>query len=71
MDTDTLDGIIAKHINKSLQMTNGRVHGPGGAAGILDINPHTLSKRRDKLGIVYGRRYKLQSETGGHQHRPS
>jgi len=70
VDIDTFDGIIAKHINKVLQMTNGRVHGPGGAARILDINPHTLSNRMDKLGIVYGRRYKHKPTPGGHQHRP-
>lgn len=58
MDTDSLDGTMSKHIKKVLNMTNGRVHGPGGAARILDINPHTLSKRMDKLGIAYGRKYK-------------
>jgi transcriptional regulator with GAF, ATPase, and Fis domain len=57
-DTDTLDGIMTKHITKVLKMTNGRVHGPEGAARILDINPHTLSKRMHKLGIAYGRKYK-------------
>ncbi len=58
VDIDTLDVNMAKHIKKALEITNGRVHGPGGAARILDINPHTLSQRMDKLGIAYGRRYK-------------
>jgi hypothetical protein len=29
----------------------GRIHGPGGAASILGINPSTLRSRMQKLGI--------------------
>jgi hydrogenase-4 transcriptional activator len=36
-------------------MTNGRVHGKGGAAEVLGINPSTLRNRMNKLGINYGR----------------
>ncbi len=56
----TLDEIITRHIQGTLARTEGKVHGPDGAARILNINPHTLSKRMNKLGIVYGRKYKKQ-----------
>ena len=36
-------------------MTDGKVHGPDGAASLLDLNPSTLRHRMDKLGIAYGR----------------
>lgn len=50
-----LDDAIAQHLSDVLKMTNGRIHGPGGAAELLDINPSTLRWRLDKLGIKYGR----------------
>jgi len=50
-----LDEVIALHLSNVLQMTNGRVHGPGGAAKLLGINPSTLRWRLDKLGIKHGR----------------
>jgi DNA-binding protein Fis len=37
-------------------MTRGKVHGPGGAAELLGINPSTLRNRMDRLGISYGKR---------------
>ena len=51
-----LDEIISKHIRRVLQITNGRVHGKGGAAELLGINPSTLRNRMNKLGIDYGRK---------------
>ena len=36
-------------------MTDGKIHGPGGGAELMGINPSTLRKRFDKLGIPYGR----------------
>lgn len=51
-----LDEVMAAHINKVLDMTEGKIHGPGGAAELLNINPHTLRGRMNKLGIKYGRR---------------
>jgi len=51
-----LDEVIALHVNKVLKVTNGKVHGPGGAAELLGINPNTLRGRMNKLGIHYGRR---------------
>jgi hypothetical protein len=37
-------------------MANGRVHGKGGAADLLGINPSTLRYRMNQLGIPYGRK---------------
>ncbi|MBW2674099.1 MAG: hypothetical protein JRD89_11910, partial [Deltaproteobacteria bacterium] len=40
-----------KHIIRVLQLTGGKVTGPGGAADALDIHPNTLFSRMKKLGI--------------------
>ena len=37
-------------------MTKGKIHGPGGAAELLGINPNTLRGRMGKLDIMFGRR---------------
>ncbi len=50
-----LDEIVSRHIQRVLKITNGRVHGKGGAAELMGINPSTLRNRMDKLGIQYGR----------------
>jgi len=41
----------ARHITKALRKTQGKVHGPGGAAELLGINASTLRNRMKKLGI--------------------
>jgi transcriptional regulator with GAF, ATPase, and Fis domain len=51
----TLDEAMAEHIRYALQLCNGKISGPGGAGELLGINPNTLRKRMDKLGIPYGR----------------
>lgn len=51
-----LDTVDASHIRRVLKMTNGVVHGTGGAAALLGINPSTLRSRMKKLGIPYGRK---------------
>ena len=51
-----LDKATALHIQRALQKANGTVHGPGGAAAILGINPSTLRSKMKKLGIPYGRK---------------
>jgi len=43
-------------ISKVLTLTNGKVHGPGGAAELLGINPSTLRGRMSRLGIKYVRK---------------
>lgn len=53
-----LDEFISSHIRRVLEMTKGKVHGKGGAAEVLGINPSTLRNRMNQLGIPYGRRRK-------------
>ena len=53
-DVLPLDEIYTRHIQKVLQITNGKISGPGGAAEKLKIKPGTLRKRMDRLGIPYG-----------------
>ena len=54
--TVTLEAVMSKHIRQVLKVTNGRVHGKGGAAELLGINPSTLRYRMNQLGIPYGRK---------------
>jgi transcriptional regulator with GAF, ATPase, and Fis domain len=51
-----LDAVISAHIRRILEMTGGRVHGKGGAAELLGVNPSTLRYRMNQLGIPYGRK---------------
>lgn len=53
--TFNLDKATADHIRKVLEVTRGKIHGPGGAAELLGINSMTLRSRMKKLGIVFGR----------------
>jgi transcriptional regulator with PAS, ATPase and Fis domain len=46
-----LDVIISNHIKSVLSVTNGKIHGKGGAAELLSLNPSTLRHRMKKLGI--------------------
>jgi transcriptional regulator with GAF, ATPase, and Fis domain len=50
-----LNDVIVCHIQKVLSITNGKIHGPGGAAELLRVNPSTLRNRIKKLGIQYAR----------------
>jgi len=52
-ETDNLDEITSRHIRRVLKKTNGKIHGSGGAAGLLGINASTLRNRMNKLKIVY------------------
>jgi formate hydrogenlyase transcriptional activator len=52
-EIDNLDEITSQHIKKVLSKTDGKIHGPGGAAKLLGINANTLRNRMDKLGIKY------------------
>jgi transcriptional regulator with GAF, ATPase, and Fis domain len=51
----TLDQAMARHIQYALEKTHGRIEGKGGAADLLDINPHTLRSRMKKLGVDWNR----------------
>jgi transcriptional regulator with GAF, ATPase, and Fis domain len=55
-ETLKLDAVTSSHIRRVLEMANGRVHGKGGAAELLGINPSTLRYRMNQLGIPYSRK---------------
>ncbi|MFH1117001.1 MAG: sigma-54 dependent transcriptional regulator [Pseudomonadota bacterium] len=55
-NSQTLDEIISAHIRQAMIRAHGKINGPGGAAELLGINPNTLRKRMDKLGIAYKKR---------------
>jgi transcriptional regulator with GAF, ATPase, and Fis domain len=48
---ETLDDIIRRHIRMALYKSRGKIHGRGGAAELLGINPNTLRSRIKKLGL--------------------
>jgi hydrogenase-4 transcriptional activator len=56
--TLNLDAVISSHIRRVLEMAKGRVHGKGGAAELLGMNPSTLRYRMNQLGIPYGKMLK-------------
>ncbi len=43
--------IITEYIREALSLTNGKIHGAGGAAELMGINPSTLRSKIKKLGI--------------------
>ena len=49
----SLDEALRKHIQKALKQSRGKIHGPGGAAELLQIHPNTLRSRMEKLGLSY------------------
>ena len=51
----TLDQAMRRHVEAALTTTRGRIEGHGGAARLLDVNPHTLRARMRKLGIDWAR----------------
>ena len=54
-DIIPLAAAMRRHIERALTATRGRIEGKGGAADLLEINPHTLRARMRKLGIDPGR----------------
>jgi hydrogenase-4 transcriptional activator len=52
---ESMDAAMRQHIERALHATGGRIEGPRGAARQLEINPHTLRARMNKLGIVRSR----------------
>ena len=55
--TDNLDRLISDHIKSVVERTNGKVHGPRGAAEILGVNPSSLRNKMRKYGIKHGRSF--------------
>ena len=51
----SIDSAMRRHIESVLKKTNGKVEGRGGAAELLEINPHTLRARMRKLKINWTR----------------
>ena len=47
----TLEEAERRHIAAALERTGGVIHGPRGAARILDLHPNTLRSRMERLGI--------------------
>lgn len=48
----SLDEAMRRHIQEALASCGGKIHGPGGAAELLEINADTLRKRMARLGIA-------------------
>jgi transcriptional regulator with GAF, ATPase, and Fis domain len=59
-----LDRAMARHIERVLAVTRGRIEGPHGAAALLGINPHTLRARMRKLGVAWAK-YRTGGSTAG------
>jgi DNA-binding NtrC family response regulator len=55
-DTYNLDEVNFNHIKNVLQLTNGKIHGNGGAAELMGINANTLRNKMNRLGIEYKKR---------------
>ena len=53
-----LDALIKDHIRRVLQLTGGKIHGPGGAGEVLGVNPGTLRSKMKKLDIPFRKRKK-------------
>lgn len=51
----TLDEAMSLHIRSVMEVSKGKIHGRGGAAELLAVNPSTLRWRLEKLGIAFGR----------------
>jgi hydrogenase-4 transcriptional activator len=45
----------SRYIRRALELSDGKINGPGGAAELLAVHPNTLRKRMEKLGIPYKR----------------
>lgn len=54
---NSLNSTVRRHIEDALKRAGGRVHGPGGAAEILGVNPSTLRSRMEKLDIPFGKKF--------------
>jgi transcriptional regulator with GAF, ATPase, and Fis domain len=57
---EKLDLVMSRHIRLALSQSRGKIHGNGGAAELLGINPNTLRHRMKKLGIQFRSHTKSQ-----------
>jgi len=48
-----LDRAVSDYIRRALEAAKGRIHGPGGAAELLDMKPGTLRSKMKKLHIPF------------------
>jgi transcriptional regulator with GAF, ATPase, and Fis domain len=55
-----LDSMIADHIRRVLAISDGKIHGPGGAGELLGMNPNTLRSKMRKLGIPFKKDPRLE-----------
>ena len=58
-----LDRAMEHHIRRVLDLTGGKVQGPGGAAELLGINAGSLRHWMTRLAVQYGRKTKAQSKS--------
>jgi PAS domain S-box-containing protein len=58
-----LDELVKRHIERALELTEGKIHGPGGAGEVLEVNPDTLRYRMRKLNIPFQKRKKAPKGT--------
>lgn len=55
------DDVIKSYIRQALSASNGKVHGPGGAAELMGLNPSTLRSKMKKLGFNNAGKARRQS----------
>ena len=60
-----LDAVVERHIRRILSMTDGKIHGIGGAGDLLGINPNTLRSKMKKLGIPFRKHRNERGEGRG------
>jgi formate hydrogenlyase transcriptional activator len=61
----TLDEAERAHIREALRRAGGVIHGPRGAAALLDVKPTTLRSRMERLGILESRRRRPLADDAG------
>lgn len=52
----TMDTVIREAIMAALEASQGKIHGSGGAAELLDMNPSTLRGKIRKMGLKTGKK---------------
>lgn len=60
-----LDLLVKRHIQRVLERTGGKIHGPGGAGEVLGVNPDTLRYKMKKMGIPFRKKRKTSRNIEG------